>query len=398
MAVARLSVPGFRASGVRCGIKAKGTDLALIASDEPAAWAGVFTQSSVVGAPVEWSRARVRAGFGRGVVINSGISNVACGAEGRRNTREMAQLAAREIGCRAGEICVASTGVIGEPLPMECLRSGIPSAASALAAAGWSGAADAIRTTDTFAKTATVRAKVGGRGIRVLGIAKGSGMIEPRMATMLAFLVTDALVSPAQLRRVLRRTSDISFNRVTVDGETSTSDMALLLASGQAGNVRIASDRDPGAAQFEEAIAKVATSLARDLARDGEGATKLVDVEVRGARNRAEAEIAVRRIANSMLVKTAIHGGDPNWGRILQTVGAAGVAVRLARAEVRVGPARVFSMGEPVRGAALRRAEKHLQGREVRLSVDLGAGQAADRIWTCDLSRDYIRINADYTT
>jgi len=310
----------------------------------------------------------------------------------------MAQLAAREIGCRTDEICVASTGVIGEPLPMDRLRSGIPGAASALSGAGWAGAAEAIRTTDTFAKTATIRAKVGGRWIRVLGIAKGSGMIEPRMATMLAFLVTDALVSPAQLRRVLRRTSNISFNRVTVDGETSTSDMALLLANGRAGNARIASDRDPGAAPFEEAIAQVATSLARDLARDGEGATKLVDVEVRGARNRAEAEIAVRRIANSMLVKTAIHGGDPNWGRILQTVGAAGVTVRLARAEVRVGAARVFSMGEPTRGAALRRAEKHLQGREVRLSVDLGAGQAADRIWTCDLSRDYIRINADYTT
>ena len=398
MAVARLSVPGFRASGVRCGIKSKGLDLALVVSDEPAAWAGVFTQSSVVGAPVEWSRGRVRAGSGRGVVVNSGSSNVACGAEGRRNAREMAELAAREIGCRAGEICVASTGVIGEPLPMERLRAGIPAAAAALSVSGWTGAAEAIRTTDTFAKTAMVRARIDGRWVRIAGIAKGSGMIEPRMATMLAFLVTDALVSPAQLRRVLRRTSDISFNRVTVDGETSTSDMALLLANGRAGNARIASDRDPGAARFEEAVAKVATSLARDLARDGEGATKLIDIEVRGARNRAEAEVAVRRIANSMLVKTAIHGGDPNWGRILQAVGAGGVTVRLGRAEVRVGPARVFSMGEPVRGAARRQAEKHLQGREVRLTVDLGAGRAADRVWTCDLSKDYVRINADYTT
>ena len=219
-----------------------------------------------------------------------------------------------------------------------------------------------------------------------------------RLVLPQAFLATDACVAPAQLRRVLRRASDATFNRVTVDGETSTSDMALLLANGRAGNARIASDRDPGAAEFEAAVARVATSLARDLARDGEGATKLVDVEVRGARNRAEAEVAARRIANSMLVKTAVHGGDPNWGRILQTVGAAGVSVRLDRAEVRVGPARVFSQGEPARGAVLRRAEEHLQGREVRLSVDLGAGRAGDRIWTCDLSRDYVRINADYTT
>ena len=398
MAVARLSVPGFRASGVRCGIKARGLDLALMVSEEPAAWAGVFTQSSVVGAPVEWSRRRVREGFGRAIVVNSGISNVACGAEGRRNAREMAQLAARETGCRVGEVCVASTGVIGEPLPMERLRAGIPAAAAALSGSGWSEAAEAIRTTDTFAKTAMVRVRIDGRMVRIAGIAKGSGMIEPRMATMLAFVVTDAAVSPAHLRRVLRRASNVSFNRVTVDGETSTSDMALLLANGRAGNVRIASDRTPGATRFEEALVKVATSLARDLARDGEGATKLVDIEVRGARNRAEAEVAVRRIANSMLVKTAVHGGNPNWGRILQAVGAGRVTVRLGRAEVRIGPAVVFSRGEPRRGAARRQAEKHLKGKEVRLVVELGAGRAVDRVWSCDLSKDYVRINADYTT
>ncbi|MFP6579871.1 MAG: bifunctional glutamate N-acetyltransferase/amino-acid acetyltransferase ArgJ [Myxococcota bacterium] len=391
-------VPGFRAAGIRCGIKPRGLDLALIVSDVEAAWAAVYTQSSVVGAPVEWSRRCTLAGRGVAAVINSGISNVARGRQGQRDTREMAELASTALGCRPAQVCVASTGVIGEPLPMARLRRGIPKLAAALTARGFADAAEAIRTTDTYAKQASAKARVGGREVRILGMAKGSGMIQPRMATMLAFVVTDAAVAPAHLRRLWKRVCDETFNRVTVDGETSTSDTALVMANGRAGNPRITSARSPGARAFERALLAVATQLARDLARDGEGATKLVDVAVLGARTRAEAEIAARSVANSMLVKTAIHGADPNWGRVLQAVGASRVTLRLARAEIWVGPACVFAKGQATDGASRRRAERHLKGREVQLRVGLGAGRAAARIWTCDLSAQYVRINADYAS
>ncbi len=218
-----LVVPGFRAAGVRCGIKARGRDLALIASDSPATIAGVFTRSTVVGAPVEWCRERLKAGRAHAVVVNSGISNVAMGERGRRDARRMAELTASALGCRAEEVFVASTGVIGEPLPMAKLRSGIPRIVKRLRARGLPDAAEAIRTTDTFAKTAGVAARVGGRSVTVAGIAKGSGMIEPNMATMLSFLVTDAAVSRAFLQRVLRETADVTYNRVSIDGEGSTS-------------------------------------------------------------------------------------------------------------------------------------------------------------------------------
>lgn len=393
-----LQVPGFRAVGVHCGVKASGLDLALIVSDAPASVAGVFTKSSVVGAPVEWCRERVRAGIARAVVVNSGISNVGMGVRGRRDAAEMASRAAAAIGARPDEVLVASTGVIGEPLPMASIRRGIQSAASKLDPAGLASAADAIRTTDTFAKTAAATARVDGRSVSVVGIAKGSGMIEPNMATMLAFLLTDASVAPAQLRRVLKSAADRSFNRLTIDGETSTSDTVLLMANGEAGNRTLRSAQSPGAAAFARAVERVAVSLTRDLARDGEGATKLVTVRVTGAANRAEADRAARRIANSMLVKTAIFGGDSNWGRILQTVGAGLVRVRLDRARVQLGGITVFRGGASTGPGARRRSAARLAADEVELCVELGAGRASAHIWTCDLSYDYVRINAEYTT
>ena len=396
--MSRRGVAGFRFGGVHCGIKSRGLDLALIASEEPAAWAGVFTQSSVVGAPVTWSRSCVTRGRGRAFLVNSGISNVAMGKQGERNVREMAHLAAQELGCLPGEICVASTGVIGEPLPMDRIRKGIPKVSSALGKVGFRDAAEAIRTTDTYAKLAECEVKVAGRAVRVLGMAKGSGMVEPQMATMLAFLVTDAAVAPAYLRRVLRRASDVSFNRVSVDGETSTSDMALVLANGRAGNPVLSSDRSRGASRFQAAVDEVAIALARDLARDGEGATKLVDILVTGGRTRAEAESAGRRIANSMLVKTALFGGDPNWGRILQTVGAAKVRIRLDRATVRLGGVAVFRNGRPLGPKARQKAQRQLRRSEIRLEIHLGTGRACAEFWTCDLSTEYVRINAEYTT
>jgi len=232
----------------------------------------------------------------------------------------------------------------------------------------------------------------------VAGITKGSGMIEPRMATMLAFLVTDAAVAAPQLRRMLRETADATFNRVSVDGETSTSDTALLLANGASRAPRITGPRSPGARALAEALLAVSSVLARDLARDGEGATKLVTVEVCGARSAVQAEIAARRIANSMLVKTALFGCDPNWGRILQTVGAGEVAIALPRTEVRLAGVTVFRDGRPAGAAARARAGRALERPEVAIHVDLGAGRARARMWTCDLSTDYVRINAEYTT
>ena len=392
-------VPGFRASGVHCGIKASDPDLALLVSDRPAAVAGVFTRSSVVGAPVALSRERVRRGRARAVVVNSGVANVAMGKRGERDAARMAEYAARAVGCAAEEVLVASTGVIGEPLPMAAIKHGVSAASEALAGDGLVAAAEAIRTTDTFAKFASRRIRLGGRMVTVAGIAKGSGMIEPDMATMLGFLLTDANVSSPYLRGVLRRVSDDTFNRVSVDGETSTSDSVLLLANGVSGAARLSGARGRDAGRFEEAVHAVAESLAMDLARDGEGATKLVKVMVTGARSAADARAAARRIANSLLVKTAIFGADPNWGRILQTVGAGRIRLDLARTRIRLCGITVFRLGASAGPAARRRAAARLgEADEVEIAVELGAGKHADRIWTCDLTTDYIRINAEYTT
>ena len=394
----RLAVPGFRASGIHCGIKTRDRDLALIASDVPASVAGVFTRSTVVGAPVELDRERVRAGRARAVVVNSGCANVAMGARGQRDAIRMAELAARGVGCPAEQVLVASTGVIGEPLPMTALGRGIPRAAEALSPGGLRDAAEAIRTTDTFAKSAVRRVRLDGRNVTIAGIAKGSGMIEPDMATMLAFLITDAAVSPAVLRGVWRRVTADTFNRVTVDGETSTSDTALLLANGAAGNRRLARARDADVATFEAGVPAVAESRARDLARDGEGATKLVTVRVTGARDAGQAERAARRVANSLLVKTAIFGGDPNWGRILQTIGAGRIGIDPTRAVVKLGGVAVYRAGRACGPAARRRAEAAHARDEIEIAVDLGVGRGEARVWTCDLSYDYVKINAEYTT
>jgi glutamate N-acetyltransferase/amino-acid N-acetyltransferase len=391
-------VPGFRASGVHCGIKQGGLDLAVIASDVPATVAGVFTRSSVVGAPVELSRRRARRGRGRAVVINSGVANVAMGEAGRDAARSMTAWTAEALGCPAAEVLVASTGVIGEPIPLGRLRRGIPEAVRRLSAKGLPRAARAILTTDTVPKIARRRVHLGGTPVTVAGIAKGSGMIQPDMATLLAVLLTDAAVEPLLLRQCLREAADRSFNRLTIDGETSTSDCALLFANGVSGSRRLSSPGSRGVATFREALGDLCEELAQAIARDGEGATKLVIVRVSGARSAAEAERAARRIGNSPLVKTAIFGRDPNWGRILQTVGAARVRVDLARAEVRLAGVPVFRDGAGAGTAARRRAGARMRRPEVEIAIDLAAGRASAMLWTCDLTHDYVRINAEYTT
>jgi glutamate N-acetyltransferase/amino-acid N-acetyltransferase len=395
---AAIRVPGFCAAGVHCGVKETGLDLALIASDAPASVAGVFTSSSVVGAPVELCRIRIRNGRARAVVVNSGVANVAMGERGLRDAYEMAECAAKAIGAPPEQVLVASTGVIGERLPMPRIRRGIRMAAAALDANGLPIAAEAIRTTDTFAKAAVVTADIDGCPVTVAGIAKGSGMIEPNMATMLAFLMTDAAVAAPYLARVLRDATEAGFNRLSVDGEMSTSDTTLLFANGLATHRELRGPRSPGAAAFAAAVQQVAIALTRDLARDGEGATKLVTVRVEGAANRAEAERAARRIANSVLVKTALFGGDANWGRILQTVGAARVRMKLDRTVVTLAGVTVFRAGASAGPAARRRATQKLQAAEVEVAIDLGAGRAAAHVWTCDLSYEYVKINAHYTT
>ncbi|MFK7898970.1 MAG: bifunctional glutamate N-acetyltransferase/amino-acid acetyltransferase ArgJ [Myxococcota bacterium] len=390
-------VPGFRAAGLHAGIKAKGKDLALVVSDAPANAAAIFTTSTVVGAPVTVSRERVKSGRARGVVVNSGCSNVAMGARGIRDAKAMSRLAALAIDCDELEMLVASTGVIGEPLPMEALRKGIPRVAGKLSAEGFDDAAEAIRTTDTHAKVASIRFKLDGVFVTLQGIAKGSGMIEPNMATMLSFLATDAKIAPGVMRGMLKRVADETYNCLTVDGEGSTSDTVVFLANGVSGGPAIRAGSD-SARQFETALHAVCEDLVRQMARDGEGATKLVTVEVEGARTAAEAGRAARRIANSMLVKTAIFGGDPNWGRIMQTIGAGKVAWHEEKTRVRVGSAVVFSKGRSAGSAARKRAEKALAAEEVLLRVDLGLGKGSARVFTCDLTYDYIRINAEYTT
>lgn len=391
-------VPGFRAAGIRCGIKRRGLDLMLIASDVPATAAGVFTRSTVVGAPVTLSRARVRRGRARAIVANSGCSNVAMGARGLADARAMTAAAARALGCDPSEVLVASTGVIGQPLPLERIERGLPKAARALERGGLAAAARAIMTTDTVPKLAAVRVRIEGRPVTVAGIAKGAGMIEPDVATMLSFLLTDAAVAPPLLRRLLRRAADRSYNRVTIDGEGSTSDTVLLLANGRAGHPLLRDPASAGARRLEGALGELTEELARAIARDGEGATRLVTVRIAGARSAAEAERAAKRVANSVLVKTALFGGDPNWGRILQTIGAGRITIRLTRAEVRLGGVPVFRGGASTGPAARARAGRALRSPEVEVAVDLGAGRHAATVWTCDLSYDYVRVNAEYTT
>ena len=390
-----VEVPGFLAAGVACGIKPSGKlDLALIVSERPAVAAAVFTTSRFPGAPVIVSRSHIRAGVARGVVVNSGISNVANGARGLADAREMTRLLARSIGARPREIQVASTGVIGRKLPMEKLREGIPRAVGELSKRGFERAANAILTTDLRPKLVHTRA----RGFALVGLAKGAGMIMPRMATMLAYIVTDLAVEPSFLRAALREAVEPTFNALTIDGQTSTSDTVLVLANGAAGNRPIEAG-SARAVEFSRALLETSRELCYRLARDGEGVTKLATVAVSGARSDRDADRVARSIANSALVKTALFGADPNWGRIVQAIGAAGVPLRPAHLDVRIGGVQMLRGGEPSGGTTgLRRAERAMKKREVAIEVSLGRGPGRARMLTTDFSYEYVRVNAEYTT
>jgi glutamate N-acetyltransferase/amino-acid N-acetyltransferase len=393
--VKRFSVRGFRAAGVHCGIKRSGTlDLALIASDRPAVVAGVFTRSRFPSAPVVVSRPRVRRGRARAIVANSGISNVARGAQGLADAREMTALAGRALGVPAAEVLVASTGVIGRALPMDALRRGIPAVARRLAPDGFRAAARAIMTTDTRPKLA----RAGTRAWSLVGIAKGSGMIMPDMATLLAFVATDAAVAPGFLREALREVADASLNRLTIDGETSTSDTLLALANGACGAPVIGA-RSARAREFARALRDVCGDLTEQLAFDGEGVTRIADVIVRGARGDSAALRVARSVGNSVLVKTALFGVDPNWGRIVQAVGASGVPLRPVDVGIAIGGVELLRRGEPVGGErAVRAARRALAKKRVAIEVSVGRGSGEARLLTTDLSYEYVRVNAEYTT
>ncbi len=387
---------GFRAAGVSAGIKANGNpDLALIVSERPASAAAVFTTNKAQAAPVLVSIDHLAksGGIARAIVVNSGCANACTGDAGLEVARQMTQETGRLVGCAPEQILVASTGVIGVSLDIDKIRRGLPDAMKALGHDRGSVAARAIMTTDPFPKEAAVRFSIGNREASIGGMAKGSGMIEPMMATMLGFVTTDAAVPPPLLSRALKEVVDDTFNAITVDGECSTNDCVMLLANGASG----AKVDESTYAPFVQGLRTVCLRLALDIVRGGEGATKLVTVTVTGAASPAEARQAAKVIANSPLVKTAIHGGDPNWGRLIAAAGRAGVAFNLARAAVVVGGIVLFKDGQPFDDAAPR-AATYLKYKELAVTVDLGAGSASSTVWTCDLSAEYVKINADYRT
>ena len=392
------AVPGILASGIHGGIKASGKkDLALIYSASPARAAAVFTGNQINGAPVQVSMEHVKGGTVQAIVVSSGNSNVCTGEAGIKDARDMAKTVADLLRIPPRHVLVASTGVIGRPLPMEKIRPALPKLVKALSPQGGRNAAEAIMTTDTRPKEAALRVEVTGRPVTIGGMAKGVGMIDPHMATMLCFIATDAGVSQEALQPVLKRAVDRSFNRITIDGDQSTSDMVALLASGLAENAPLERG-SRGLRQFSRGLDAVTLRLARMLVEDGEGATKLVEIAVRGARSRRDALAAARAVATSLLVKTAINGQDPNWGRIMMALGKSPARVEAERVAVWFGDEQVVERGQFRPGAKADRLREIMARPEFTIQIDLGIGAGREQVWTCDISDEYVRINAKYTT
>jgi glutamate N-acetyltransferase / amino-acid N-acetyltransferase len=390
------SVSGFKAWGIHCGIKkVDKKDLAIIYSDREAAVAGVFTRNRVKAASVLLDMTRVKSGKGQAIIANSGCANACTGKRGFADARATAEIAARELNIKPDAVFLASTGVIGEFLPMTKVATGISTAVGLLSATGWEQAAEAIKTTDIYPKLAVVQEEIGGKTITVAGIAKGSGMIHPNMATMLCFIVTDANITATMLKKALLVSTSTSFNTITVDGDTSTNDMILCMANGAAGNKRPALG-STGIKKFQACLDTVAHMLAKQVVRDGEGATKFVEIEVRNAKTPQEAERAAMTVAKSSLVKTAIFGEDANWGRIMVALGYSGVEMDEARTDIYIGKIKLVEKGLGQGKAAERDAGLALKQREVRMTIDLHKGKAAAVVWTCDLSYEYVKINAAY--
>ncbi len=387
-------VPGFRAAGTACGIKRSGKpDLAVVVSDLPCVSAVVLTRNKVAAAPVAWARSlRDRSGL-RGVLVNSGNANACTGAAGAAAVRETSRAACAALGLPGNALLVGSTGVIGVPLPVGKIVAALPGLARRLSPEGIVEAGEAIRTTDAFPKRGVRRLRAGGRTVTLGGIAKGAGMIAPNMGTMLAYIFTDAALAPADARRALREGTDASFNRIVVDGDTSTNDTAALFANGACGLPAL---KGSDLAAFREALRSLLLDLALMIVRDGEGATRVVRIAVTGARNDAQAEKAVRAVATSPLVKTAVHGADLNWGRVIAVLGRAGIDVDPSRIEMRFAGELLLRRGMRPDPAAERRAAPRIRRDAYGIDADLGLGKGSAHAYFSDLSVEYVKLNSGY--
>jgi glutamate N-acetyltransferase/amino-acid N-acetyltransferase len=388
---------GFLASGVACGIKKSGkSDLALLYSESPAVAAGVYTVNQVKAAPVLLTSKRVGAGPVRAVVVNSGNANACTGEQGLKDAEKMTALVAHHLGLAEKEVLVASTGVIGRYLPMDKVAAGIEAAARQLSVEGGEEAARAICTTDTFVKEYSLTVSVGGRPVRIGGMAKGAGMIHPNLATLLAFISTDAAIDADTLKQALVQAVAKSFHCITIDGDCSTNDMVLVLANGRAGNKPLKSLAGDGA-KFVQALTTVCQELARRVVLDGEGATKFIEVKVKGAPSFEAARECAMAVAKSALFKTAMFGMDANWGRILAALGTAPVKFNPAKVDISFGPLKVAKDGAAIDFSEAK-ALGLLKRKEVEVVIDLKAGKAEAVVYTSDLSYDYVKINASYRT
>lgn len=397
--------PGFRAAAVACGLKtssvmgASDLDLALVFADTPCTAAGVFTTNRVKAAPVLYDQEVLASSAHeiRAVITNAGNANAVTGPRGLEDTRTTARLTAEALGCRPDQVLVLSTGVIGRHLPMEKITSGIAAITSPSANHGAPFVAQAIMTTDTRPKVATRQVEIGGSTITISGCCKGAGMIHPNMATLLCTVTTDAAVSPAALKEALQYAVELSFNSISIDGDTSTNDTLLVMANGAAGNQPIERLDSPDGLAFRDALTALCQRLAKEIVRDGEGATRFVTITVRGALSRDEAKLAAMTVAKSPLVKTALYGADPNWGRVLSAIGYSGAEIDIDRVSFDFGGMRVIERGQllPFDEAA---ASDRLNVPEVSIDVDLGLGDGEATVWTCDFSEAYVRINAEYRT
>ncbi len=388
---------GYRAAGIKAGLKPSGApDLALITSDVAAIAAGVFTTSQVRAACVDFNRQAIQSGaMVSAILCNAGQANACTGDEGWRNAVESAELTQKNLGMSS--VLVASTGVIGQQLRMDLIRAGIPLAIAALTPEGSDAAAQAIVTTDLVTKSFALEAIFDGHPVRVGGICKGSGMIHPNMATMLAFVTCDAAVAPSLWQSMVSRAADNSFNQITIDGDTSTNDMLLALNNGASGIPGITDANSPVAIAIEAMLTEVCVNLAKAIARDGEGATCLIEINVTGASDRKAARQIARAIAGSSLVKSAVFGRDPNWGRIAAAAGRAGVPFDQTQLNIQLGSFVMMESGTPQpfdRNAA----SNYLKGDTVQIDVSVGSGAGSGTAWGCDLSYDYVKINAEYTT
>jgi glutamate N-acetyltransferase / amino-acid N-acetyltransferase len=388
-------VAGVRLAAAETGIRYKNRPDVLLAVMEPGTTvAGCFTRSKSRSAPVDWCAASLKGGTARAVVINAGNANAFTGKAGVATVTAVAKSAAKLLGCKPAEIFQASTGVIGEPLNPSFITNALPGLAQAAAPDAWTMAAKAIMTTDTFPKAAAVTARLGGKTVTINGIAKGSGMIAPDMATMLVFIFTDAALPPKLLQKLLAKSVDKSFNSITVDGDTSTSDTVLLFATGKAGNKRVTKEAD--LRSFAKALDGLCMDLAHQVAKDGEGAEKFIEIAITGAENDKAAHTIAMSVANSPLVKTAIAGEDANWGRVVMAIGKAGEKAIRDKLRIRIGGVTVARNG--MRDPAYKEAEimPHMKGRHIVIEADVGVAKGKSTVWTCDLTHRYIDINGSY--